>query len=242
MLGSAPAYTRRPCRASSSYLLESGGSSIVLDLGQGSFAELASRRDPERLGGILVSHLHADHLVDLVPLRHYLLYEADGSRVPLRGPSELRSRFDAFQAEEGFLDVLPGEPLAPGAFELAGFAIEARHVTHIPDSYAFRVALGGEDGPGVVYSGDCGRWQDLVPLVRPGDTFVCEAAMGAAEPIPAIHLTAAEAARAAAEGRAGRLVLTHVLDRADERRALEIASQEFDREVLLAEPGLGLDV
>lgn len=240
VVGCAPAWTTRPGRASSCYLVEDGDAALVLDFGQGAFAELSRYREPETVGGLLVSHLHADHLVDLVPLRHYLRYEAE-SRVQLHGPAELRPRMDAFQAERGFLAALPGEALRPGTLELSGFEVEARHVTHIPDSFAFRIARG--DGPGLVYSGDCAVADDLVPLVRDGDTLLCEAAFGADdEPAAGIHLTARQAANAARRGGAARLVLTHIIDRHDLDRASEAASEVFDGDVLVARPGLQLEI
>lgn len=243
IVGSAPAYTLRAGASSSCYLVELDDAAIVLDLGQGSFSELGRYRRPESIGGVLVSHLHADHLVDLVPLRHYLRYEAEvDGRVTLRGPRELRKRFDAFQGEAGFLKGLPGEPLEPGPFRLAGFDVQARHVTHIPDAFAFRVTPAGGSGPGLVYSGDCAREDDLLPLIHPGDTLLCEAAFGSGESGGGMHLTARQAARAAAEGGVSRLLLTHILDSHDGEAAAAAAAEVFDGEIAIARPGLALEV
>lgn len=242
VVGPAPAYTLRAGRASSCYLVEDGDSALVLDMGQGSFSELARYRRPETVDAILISHLHADHLVDLVPLRHYLSFEVGGGRrTGLWAPGDLRRRFDAFQGEEGFLRVLQGEPLHEREFDAAGFRVHARRVTHIPDSFAFRVWVPGTDA-GLVYSGDCGRWQDLLPLIRSGDTLLCEAALGTGRAGGGMHLTAAEAARPAAERGARRLVLTHVLDRWAGEDVRAAAAEVFDGEVLLADPGLRVDV
>jgi ribonuclease BN (tRNA processing enzyme) len=243
VVGCAPAWTRRPGRASSCYLVEHADRAIVLDLGQGAFSELARYRRPDTISGALISHLHADHLVDLVPLRHFLKYDASGDpTVTLHGPRELRDRLDRFAGEVGFLAGLPGEALEPGTFEAGGFAIEARRVTHIPDAFAFRVSVPGESGPALVYSGDCGRANDLLPLIRPGDLFLCEAAFGGGPGEAGIHLTAAEAASVAATSGASRLVLTHLLDRSDEELARESAAKVFGGELLVARPGLELTV
>ncbi|HSH21253.1 MAG TPA: hypothetical protein VK992_01385, partial [Candidatus Caenarcaniphilales bacterium] len=51
VVGSAPAYTLRPGRSSSCYLVEMGGDAVVLDLGQGSFSELGLHRRPESING-----------------------------------------------------------------------------------------------------------------------------------------------------------------------------------------------
>jgi ribonuclease BN (tRNA processing enzyme) len=244
VVGCASAYTQRPGAASSCYLVESDGHVVLLDMGQGTFAELARYRAPETVDGVLVSHLHADHLVDLIPLRHYMKYEANGEeRIALFGPTELRQRFAHFQAEEGFLDPFTGDALEPGTFELAGLHVEARHVTHIEDSFAFRVTpAAAVDGPGLVYSGDCAVADDLLPLLRPGDTLLSEAAFGAGPAGGGGHITAQEAARVAAEGRAGQLILTHILDRYDVERARLAAEDLLGGEVLLARAGLVQDI
>jgi ribonuclease BN (tRNA processing enzyme) len=242
VVGCAPAYTQRVGRASSCYLVEHDGGAVLLDMGQGSFSALAQHRDVRRIDGVLISHLHADHLVDLVPLRHFLAYESPETQIRLRGPLELRQRFDAFQAEPDFLHGLPGEPLAPDSFELAGLSVEAALVTHIPHSFAFRLAPRDGSGPGLVYSGDCAEPRDLLPLVRAGDTLLSEAAFGVGPGAGGMHMTAAQAAWAAAETGAARLVLTHILDRNDEPAAQEAAAEVFEAELLVARPGLALDI
>ncbi|HEV7603867.1 MAG TPA: MBL fold metallo-hydrolase, partial [Candidatus Limnocylindrales bacterium] len=81
VIGAGPAYTDRAGATGSAYLLRSGETSILLDLGQGSFPRLAGILDPADLDAVLISHLHPDHWVDLVPLRHYLRWERPGRRV-----------------------------------------------------------------------------------------------------------------------------------------------------------------
>ena len=69
----------------------------------GSFPGLAGRLDPATLDAVLVSHLHPDHFIDLVSLRHYLRWEAPrGRRVRVIGPAGLADRIDALHAEPGF--------------------------------------------------------------------------------------------------------------------------------------------
>ena len=54
-------------------------------------------------------------------------------------------------------------------------------MTHALNSHAFRISSTAEpDAPGLVYSGDCGIADDLLPLIRRGDTLLCEASWGVA--------------------------------------------------------------
>jgi ribonuclease BN (tRNA processing enzyme) len=239
VVGPGPAYTRRRGRTSSCYVVEGGGTTIVLDIGHGSFASLGARMEPRAIDAIFISHLHPDHHIDLVAMRHYLKYGAitEGS-VPLIAPVGIRERYDVLNGVDGFLDDLPGPVLGAGVHPVGALTVEARRVAHTDDSYGFRVAL-GDAGPGLVYSGDCGRADDLLALVRPGDTLLSEAAWGASTPVEAAwHLTAEQAAIVARDGRARRLILTHVLDEGRPRASLNIARRVFDGPVDLAVPGL----
>ena len=169
VLGAGPAYTARPGALGASYLVRHGDDAIVLDLGQGVFANLAGAIEPSTLRAIAISHLHPDHFVDLVPLRHYLKWDFEPPRrVEVLAPAGLADRLDALHAEPGFtaaaLDVtdLDGD----GTRQVGPFTLEARRVEHTEEGYGFRVTAG--DGPGLVYSGDCGDIDDLRPLVREG--------------------------------------------------------------------------
>jgi ribonuclease BN (tRNA processing enzyme) len=217
VIGAGPAYTDRRGAAAASYLVRAGDAAILLDLGQGAFPNVASTIEPSGLAAVVVSHLHPDHFIDLVPLRHYLRYEFDPPRrVRVLGPAGLGDRLDALHGHLGFTAVsLDVAPLSVGTQRIGPFEVEARLVHHTDESYAFRVSVvgasGAAAGPGLVYSGDCGRADDLVPLIRPGDTLLSEASFGAGQvPAGAEHLTAADAGRAATAGRATRLLLTHI--------------------------------
>jgi ribonuclease BN (tRNA processing enzyme) len=245
IIGSAAAWTRRAGHASSCYLLELDGEGLVLDIGQGSFAALAARREPEKLRAVLISHLHPDHGIDLIPFRHYLRFACDPpASVELRAPRDMRRRYDVLLGQPDFLAELPGDPLEPGALELAPFAVTVSKIRHLDPSFGFRVAsLAVPRGPGLVYSGDCGHADDLLPLIRPGDTLLSEAYFGAEPSVPeAHHLTAAEAARAARDGQAARLVLTHLMDGTDEEAALAAARRVFQGPVELARDGSELSI
>jgi ribonuclease BN (tRNA processing enzyme) len=242
VIGCAPSYTVRPGRSSSCYLVEHGSTRIVLDLGAGSFPELWRYASFGDIAAVFISHTHADHNVDLIPLRHWVKYVNRGYGPALHGPAELRARVGQFQAEPEFLSDLHGESLAERTFAVGDLRIEARHVTHIPDSFAFRVSAATGNEPGLVYSGDCGFADDLLPLIRDGDTLLSEAAWGAGKAEVPIHMTASEAAGAAARGGAKNLILTHILDDRRESDARAAADETFGGDVQIARPGLELDI
>src|SRR5215207_8240877 len=160
VLGAGPAYTDRPGAAGAAYLLRAGSTAIVLDLGQGAFPRLAAQVEPSTLDAVVVSHLHPDHFIDLVALRHYLRWQHPPRRVRVIGPEGLPARLDGLHDEPGFtaasLDV---ETLTEGSVSVAAFTIQAARVTHTASSFGFRVSADGTGSgvdPGLVYSGDCG--------------------------------------------------------------------------------------
>ena len=190
---------------------------------------------------MVISHLHPDHFVDLVPLRHYLRYEFDPPRrVRVLGPAGLSRRIDDLHAEPGFTQAsLDVEDLLPGLWQVGPFELEARRVTHTEDSYGFRVTpTGARDDPGLVYSGDCGRGEDLLPLIRTGDTLLVEASFGTGPvPVDDMHLDAPAVARVAAASHAGRVLLTHVLATYDDAAVVASARSGYDGPVTVVEPG-----
>jgi ribonuclease BN (tRNA processing enzyme) len=238
VLGAGPAYTDRPGAVGAAYLLRHGTDVLLLDLGQGAFTNLAATIEPSTLAAIAISHLHPDHFIDLVSLRHYLRYEFHPPRrVAVIAPAGLTDRLDALHAHAGFTaESLDVTDLRPGVRAAGGFTLEAVRVQHTDDSHAFRVSIGA--GAGLVYSGDCGAADDLRPLIRPGDTLLAEATYGADPVTPGSnHLNAMDVARLAAQTSVGRVLLTHVLIHRDRPRAVAAAEALVSVPVEIVDPG-----
>jgi ribonuclease BN (tRNA processing enzyme) len=245
--GAGPAYTDRLGASGAAYLLRQAGSSLLLDFGQGSFPRLAGLMEPADLDGIVVSHLHPDHFIDLVALRHYLRFERDMARVRVVGPPGLDERLDALHGQPGFTaGALDVEPLHEGTFRIGAFDITAGRVTHTESSFGFRVtptpgSSGGDvghAGPALVYSGDCAHSADLDPLIEPGDTLLCEVSFGTG-PVPAgaQHLDGPEVGAFARRVGAGRVLLTHLQMGFDRAATVASVRAAYDGPVELVEPG-----
>ena len=96
------------------------------------------------------------------------------------------------------------ELLDGGTIEIHDLHLTSRAVEHSVPGFGLRVELGGIS---VAYSGDTGPCAALIDLARDVDLFVCEA--GATEPTQG-HCTPQDAAQAAAQAGARRLILTHM--------------------------------
>jgi ribonuclease BN (tRNA processing enzyme) len=248
--GAGPAYTDRPDASGAAYLLRSVDSSLLLDLGQGSFPRLMELLDPATLDAVLISHLHPDHFIDLVPLRHYLRWEEPRRRVRVIGPAGLDARLDGLHDQPGFsaasLDI---EVLEAGRLLIGPFEVEVGRVMHTESSFGFRVSVvgggGGRGGvlgeggqAGLVYSGDCGRAEDLDTLARPGDTLLCEVSFGPGPVAPdAAHLDGPAVGELARRVRAGRVLLTHIQMGFDRAATIDSVRARFDGPVEFVDPG-----
>ena len=238
VLGAGPAYSDRAGAVGAAYLLRHAGQAIVLDLGQGTFTRLATVRDPATLQAVIISHLHPDHFIDLVPLRHYLRWETRPTkRCRVIGPPGLDKRVDALHAEAGFFAAaLDMEPLTEEARIVGPFALETRRVTHTNDSHGFRVSI--DERAGLIYSGDCGRAEDLEPLIRPGDVLLSEVSFGPGPVVvDALHLDGPAVGRLAARTGVARVLLTHLQMGHDRAATVASVRERFAGPVDLVSPG-----
>ena len=240
VLGAGPAYSDIPGSVGASYLVRAGDAALVLDLGQGAFPALAGELEPSRLLGVLISHLHPDHFIDLIPLRHYLCRAEfqPPRRVRVVAPRGLDARLDGVYDQPGFsaaafdLEVPSDGPVAMGPFE-----VRSVRVRHAGESRAWRVALAG-GGPGVMYSGDASDPDELALLLRPGDLLLSEATFGGG-PVPAgmNHLDGPMVGALAARGGAGRVVVTHVRMGCDPDATVAAVRAGYPGQVDMARPG-----
>src|SRR4029078_5417333 len=82
VLGKSPAWADVG-GSSSGYLIEGGGVRVLLDCGPGVFAKLRLFADYVDVDAVVISHLHADHVNDLVSVASALRYSGRaGERRP----------------------------------------------------------------------------------------------------------------------------------------------------------------
>ena len=238
IVGAGPAYTNRPGATGAAYLVRHGTTALLMDLGQGAFPRLAGLLDPADITAILISHLHPDHFIDLVPLRHYLRWGKRGTRrVRVIAPTGLATRLDALHADAGFtaaaLDV---ESMPLTDLRVGPLSVELCPVTHDGASYAFRLCR--TNRPGLVYTGDCGRAEDVDALIRPGDVLLSEVSFGPG-PVPtdAAHLDGPSVGALAARTGVSRVLLTHLLMDYDEAQTVAAVQRAFPGPVAFVQPG-----
>ena len=237
-----------PESSASCYLLEEehGGRTwrILLDLGNGALGQLHRYVDPLTVDAVLISHLHADHCLDLCGYYVMRKYHPAGPQppIPVWGPPGTADRMA--RAYD-----LPADPGVTAEFafrtwgapvELGPFVVEPRKVVHPVPAYSLKVSAGGRT---LVYSGDTGPCEALVDVAAGADLLLAEASFetGVDNP-PDLHLTGADCGRTAARAGVGRLVLTHVPPWHDPAVAESEARTEWSGPIELARPGATYDV
>ena len=237
-----------PESAASCYLLEEQHEGrtwrVLLDLGNGSLGQLHRYADPLEVDAVLVSHLHADHCLDLCGYYVMRKYHPSGPqpRIPVWGPAGTAERM----ARAYDLPVDPGmtEEFDFRAWDapigVGPFAVEARQVVHPVPAYALRVTAGGRT---LVYSGDTGPCDALDDVASSADLLLAEASFetGAVNP-PDLHMTGADCGRTAARAGVGRLVLTHVPPWHDPAVAEAEARAEWSGPLELARAGAAYEI
>ncbi|WP_329564481.1 MBL fold metallo-hydrolase [Kitasatospora sp. NBC_01266] len=226
-----------PC---SSYLVEAGDYRLVIDLGNGALGALQNHVGLYDVDAVALSHLHADHCIDLCAYWVARNYRQEGcpDLLPVYGPHDTPGRLArAYDMPErpGMTGVFDFRTLTPGTFELGPLTVTAAQVNHPVEAYAFRIEHAGRS---LVYSGDTGESPELVELARDADLFLCEAAYtDGRETYRSIHLNGREAGEHATAAGAQRLVLTHIPPWTDPQRNLRDAEAAYQGPVELAKAG-----
>ncbi len=251
VLGKSPAWSDAG-GACSSYLLEKGAHTVVLDCGNGAFGKLRERVDYREVEAVVISHLHGDHTLDLVPFSYALTLGPGASeravKPRLLAPVGALAFFGRITGTWDDADLVAAaftiEEYEPGA-ELTAGGIDLRMhpVPHYGPTHAVEISAPG--GGRIVYGAD-GRYSDeLIAAATDADVLIAEATLVEPDPAPLHqrgHMSPAEAGTLARKANAGRLVLTHISDELDPERARAGAAEAFGGPVEVAREGLAVEV
>ncbi|MFF7206302.1 MULTISPECIES: MBL fold metallo-hydrolase [unclassified Streptomyces] len=228
--------------ACSSYLVEADGFRLLLDMGNGALGELQRHIGLYDLDAIFLSHLHADHCIDMCGYFVARYYRHEGGRceaIPVYGPEGTEQRLTTAYADtpskSSMSEVFDFHTLKAGTFELGPFSVRTERVAHPVEAYGIRLE---HEGKTLTYSGDTGVCEPLHQLADGADLFLCEASFThGKEDVPDLHLNGREAGAHAQRANAGRLVLTHIPPWTDGERNLADARAVFSGPSEIAVPG-----
>jgi len=235
-----------PDSACSAYHLEADGFRLLLDFGTGSLSALQRYASLTAVDAILLTHLHADHVLDACSYVVVRRYAPDGPypAIPVYAPSGAKERLAGAYGSvgEGPLDdVYIFHDLSPGTFEVGPLSITVDRVNHPVETYGVRVE---HDGRALAYSADSAPCDALIRLAQDADLFLCEASyLDGADNPPDLHLTGREAAEHATKAEVGRLLLTHLVPAwAGEASTVDAAAAAYGGPVDVVRPGASYDL
>jgi ribonuclease BN (tRNA processing enzyme) len=201
-----------PGSPASCYLVQHDGFTLLLDLGNGAFGSLVALADPAAIDAVYLSHLHADHCLDVAPFMVWHRYSGQSTRRPVQlfAPDGAGRRLAlAYDADGGPIsDVFDVVPVGVGEWTLGPFAVRTARTAHPVVCHAVRLTAGRRS---LVYTGDTGPSAAVEQLASGADVLLAEASHPDVPGLPpALHLTGRQAGELAAAAGVGRLLVTHV--------------------------------
>lgn len=212
--------------ATAGYLINTGEGQILLDCGSGVMSRLAKHTRVDKLDGVILSHLHYDHMADIGILQ----YAAVGAirngmmndKLSLFAPAEPVSMLTTLYGEHSKITII--DPTRP--IQLAGAQVEFVPVAHTIPCYAVKITYQDKV---LVYSGDTSYCDSLVELARDADIFLCEATIceGSKHTTGIGHMNASQAGMIAGKANVKKLVLVHLPGDGDFEFMRQSASEAF---------------
>lgn len=243
-----------PGVGSAGFLVTSGSTSVVLDLGPGTLLELRKHTDVHLLSAVVISHYHLDHVLDLGSFRYLLSYgpRRPTRKVPLFIPPGARDFLNRWALTFGhgdrpdfFDDVFDVQTYDPGeSLQIGELQLRFAPTVHPIQGWAMRVH--GPTGSDFGYTADTGPSAKLSTFLSNVGLLASEATEVTAPADETFeergHLTAAEAGTLATESNATMLMLTHMWEENGPERAVTDAASRFDGPIVVARPGLSIHI
>jgi ribonuclease BN (tRNA processing enzyme) len=255
VLGKSPSW-QDAGGACSGYLIETDGTKVLLDCGNGVFGKLREYADYTEVDAVVISHLHADHFLDLVPYSYALTYAPRQQPVPVdRWPGVECPACPRLITPRGSRDTYRrvvgawgNDDLIENAFKLEEYEpsdcpqvgplrFTFQSVPHFTETFAIRIEANGGDTR-LVFGADSRPTDDLIEFARGCDLLLVEATLPRPERSGMRgHLTPREAGEHARKAGARRVVLTHISDELDALWARHEAMAGFGGPVEVAREG-----
>ncbi|MBW3557426.1 MAG: MBL fold metallo-hydrolase [Actinobacteria bacterium] len=214
-------------RACSGYLVRSDTTTIWLDAGSGTLANLQRHVELAAVDAVVLSHEHPDHWVDItgyyVACKHYL----NRASVPVYAPAGVREAVYYRDEPLEWHTVTDRDQRRIG-----DLALTFSRTDHGNETLAVRVDAGGRS---LGYSADSGPGWSLEALGPGLDLALCEATYLEDMEGRGQHMSARQAGVTGRAAGARRLVLTHLQPGTDPEASRAEATNAFGSAVEVAE-------
>lgn len=233
VLGSSGSYADAG-RACSGYLVRSATTTIWIDAGSGTFANLQQHADPRDVAAIVITHEHPDHWVDTTGFYVAAKYYLGVPEVAVYAPASVRNAVYYDGPPFHWHQVASGDQRMIGDLRLT-----FSRTDHPVETLAVRV---DGDGSSLGYSADTAAGWSLSALGDDLDLALCEATFLQDEEGRGHHMSARQAGATAREAGAKRLIITHVQPGVDHGAARAEAEVAFGGPVEVAVEHMEVDL
>lgn len=188
---------------------------------------------------LLYTHMHPDHISELVPILFACKY-ADLPRqkdlIGVGGPGfkdyfdRLKKLYWSWIEPQSYHLAIKENSQKPFLFQ--DLKIFSKPMAHIPESVGYRIEF--KDRRSIAISGDTDYCRNIIDLASDVDLLVLECSFPDGKKVEG-HLTPSLAGRIGLESRCKRLLLTHLYPICDQFDILKQCGQVYKGEIILGE-------
>lgn len=240
-----------------SILIEAGDKKILLDAGFGSLIKMADQKiNFLKIAAVFISHLHCDHVNDLLPLIHTMAVISDFDPkqkrklpIDIYGPKNL-PQFYKFLRNYQWPDKLETfdiniYPFADKEIELGNLKISAQPISHaagyLKQALAFRIDQGGKS---IVYSGDIDwdeKIEDFINFAKNTTVLIIDGGKPIARK-GGCHLEPFQISQIAKEAQPKKLVVVHLTDINTPAQIKDAIAEFYKGDIIIARDGMEMTV
>lgn len=221
--------------ATSCYLVEKDGFSLIIDLGSGALAKLQNYREIREIDAVLLSHYHHDHIADIGVLQYARLVQfyVSGNEdvLPIYGHREDEDGFDTLTSEytKG-IAYDPNQTLVVGPFSITFLKTK-----HPVPCYGMKITDGHKT---FVYTADTAYQDTWIEFASNVDMIITDCNFYAHQDgAVAGHMTSKEGALIAQRANVHELILSHLPQYGDNQQLVKEATHYFSGKIQLAREG-----
>lgn len=225
--------------ASSMYMLEKDGFTLLLDVGSGGLSKLQKYKQISDIDAVVLSHYHADHIADVGVLQHALIVQAHLSgkkdKLPIYGHQEDMIFFNTL--DDDYTEAIPYDP--GEVLKVGPFFIRFLRTKHSVPCFGMRITDGKST---LVYTADSAYQPEWIPFGRNADVLLSECNFYAGQDATVSgHMNSEEVAAIAKQAGINHVILTHLPHFGNHAELVEEVKDYYDGKVELAHEGLVWD-